>query len=77
MYLRLILHGENDENPPGARGLSFFGALVRHRAEEPFYPPSNVTAPLEFDEASWEDLSKELCLMLDSKLGEVGVHFFH
>ena len=28
-------------------------------AEEPFYPPSNVCAPIEFDEASWEDLSKE------------------
>ena len=28
-------------------------------AKEPFYPPSNVTAPLEFDPPSWEPLSKD------------------
>jgi len=39
-----------------ALGVIIFTLLTGY---EPFYPPSNVTAPLEFDEASWEDLSKE------------------
>ncbi|CAK8991368.1 Serine/threonine-protein kinase DCLK2 (CaMK-like CREB regulatory kinase 2) (CL2) (CLICK-II) (CLICK2) (Doublecortin domain-containing protein 3B) (Doublecortin-like and CAM kinase-like 2) (Doublecortin-like kinase 2) [Durusdinium trenchii] len=39
-----------------ALGVMIFTLLTGY---EPFYPPSNVTAPLEFDESSWEDLSKE------------------
>mmetsp|Transcript_78571 Transcript_78571/g.123987 ORF Transcript_78571/g.123987 Transcript_78571/m.123987 type:complete len:365 (+) Transcript_78571:39-1133(+) len=39
-----------------ALGVIIFTLLTGY---EPFYPPSNVTAPLEFDENSWEDLSKE------------------
>ena len=32
------------------------------RNQEPFYPPSNVHAPLEFDPPSWAPLSKDGCL---------------
>lgn len=39
-----------------ALGVTIFTLLTGY---ETFYPPSNVTAPLEFDESSWEDLSKE------------------
>ncbi|CAE7322198.1 Pnck [Symbiodinium natans] len=39
-----------------ALGVIIFTLLAGY---EPFYPPSNVTAPLEFDPPSWEPLSKE------------------
>jgi len=39
-----------------ALGVIIFTLLAGY---EPFYPPSNVRAPLEFDPPSWEPLSKE------------------
>lgn len=80
MYLRLIFFGMKkrtcSESSPvfcAQKAFSKKNSLTAFRenlaippfAEEPFYPPSNVTAPLEFDEASWEDLSKERLRLID------------
>lgn len=80
MYLRLIFFGMKkrtcSESSPvfcAQKAFSKKNSLTVFRenlaippfAEEPFYPPSNVTAPLEFDEASWEDLSKERLRLID------------